>query len=486
MTDKSRKTAYAVLWDVERNGAYSNLALNAHIEREKADNPAFVRELVYGVLENEFLLDWEIGPFLKQPVEKLGLAEKLLLRLGFWQILFSERVPAFAAVNETVNLTKDVAKGRDGFINAVLRNYIRGREALPDAGNGSPEAEGKTFFGQDVIPPVPRLLRPLPDRAADPVRWLSLRYSCREWIVRKWIGEYGEQWTEMMLASSLEAPPVAIRPNRTVVSKETLKAVLEIEKPSLRLTQSAIADNAFVVSGGSVTDTNAYRNGSFSIQEETSVRCVEMLDPRPGETVYDVCAAPGGKTLAIWEAMRCEGTLVACDVNASKLGQIRKEAKRLGLKTPRLIVRNAATGRAPESASSAASAELFLLPESADRVLVDAPCSALGMIARKPEIKLRAPDPDRESLPEKQLAILRESAKLVKPGGTLVYATCTISRTETAGVVEAFLNAQPERKGDGTAGPEWTCVDTAEYIPVRGLGCPDGFYIARLVRKGTL
>ena len=475
MTDRNRKTAYSVLWDVERNGAYSNLALNAHIGREKPDSPAFVRELVYGVLENEYLLDWEIGPFLKQPVEKLGLAEKLLLRLGFWQILFSDSIPAYAAVNGTVDLAKDVAKGREGFVNAVLRNYLRGREALPEEGTET-AGSGETFFGVKVIPPVPRLLRPLPDRAADPVRWLSLRYSCHEWIVTRWLADYDEELVEMMLATSLETPPVAIRPNASVVSKETLKAVLAIEKPSLNLRMSSIADNAFVVSGGSVTDTKAYAEGLFSIQEEPSIRCVEVLDPKPGVTVYDVCAAPGGKTLAIWEMMRCEGTLVACDVNGAKLGRIRKEAKRLGLKTPRLVVRNAATGRAPESALSAASAELFLLPESADRVLVDAPCSALGTIARKPELKLRGPDPEIEGLPAKQLAILAESAKLVRPGGRLVYSTCTVGTAENGNVVRAFLNGAPE----------WECADENQLIPVSGFGGADGFYIACLVRKGTL
>lgn len=470
MTDRNRKTAYSVLWDVERKDAYANLALNARIANGRPENPAFVRELVYGVLENRILLDWEIEPFLRQPFAKLGLAEKILLRLGFWQILFAEKIPPFAAVSETVDLAKDVAKGREGFINAVLRSLLRARETAP---------------------PDALTVRPLPDRGNDPVRHLSVRFSADESIVRLWLRDYGPARTEEMLLASLVTPPVSIRPNGTKMTKGELAGILKKELPALSIRESRIAGNALIVSGGSVLDTEAYRNGLFSVQEETSVRAVEVLGPLPGETVYDVCAAPGGKTLAIAEAMKGKGTLVACDVSGPKLGRIKKEAKRLGLPVPRLLVRNAATGRAPADPASAASAELFLLPESADRVLVDAPCSGLGMLARKPEIKLREPDPDRGSLPEKQLAILRESAKLVKPGGTLVYSTCTVSRAENEGVVRAFLGTnaapEPDEPADPQAErktPEWMLDSEHQYYPAPD--GTDGFYIARLVRKGTL
>ena len=436
MADKNRKCAYQVLWAIEKNGAYSNLALSAAIEKDQPDSPKLVRELVYGVLEQQILLDYTIRKYLKQPISKLGLAEKLVLRLGIWQMDFAGGIPEYAAVKESVDLARKVCRGREGFINGVLRNHGR---------DGAPTEEKPTRVE-------------LPDRSKDGAEYLSVRYSCHRWIVEQWIRDYGEAQAEDMLASSLETPDLVLRTNLMRTSREELKAALEAMGAAVQ--EGNLSPAALHVKGSDLLGTVLFKKGHFSVQDESSMLAVETLDPQPGETVIDICAAPGGKTLYMGERMNNTGSLTACDVHGGKLSLIKREGKRLGVTIPQLKVRDGANPEAPD-----------FLPESADKVLVDAPCSGLGVLRRKPEIKLHEPHEDLAALPVKQAAILANAAPIVKPGGRLVYSTCTVSKAENQQVTAAFLESNPQ----------WEKESELQLLP--GKNGTDGFYICSLRRK---
>ncbi|MBQ3107366.1 MAG: 16S rRNA (cytosine(967)-C(5))-methyltransferase RsmB [Firmicutes bacterium] len=436
MADKNRTCAYQVLWNIEKNGAFSNLALSAAIEKDRPDAPRLVRELVYGVLEQQILLDYTIRKYLKQPVSKLGLAEKIVLRMGIWQMDFANSIPEYAAVKESVDLARKVCRGREGFINGVLRNHGR-------AGAISEERPTRVD---------------LPDRKKDPAEYLSVRYSCRRWIVDQWIGDYGEEQAEEMLKYSLETPDLVVRANLMRTTRAELKAALEALGAAAA--EGNLSPAALHVKGSDLLSTELFKKGHFSVQDESSMLAVETLDPKPGETVIDICAAPGGKTLYMGERMENKGSLTACDVHGGKLSLISREGKRIGVTIPKLKVRDGAAPEAPD-----------FPPESADKVLVDAPCSGLGVLRRKPEIKLHEAHEELAGLPAKQAAILANAAPIVKPGGRLVYSTCTVSKAENQQVTAAFLESHPQ----------WEKETEIQLLP--GKDGTDGFYICSMIRK---
>lgn len=426
--DRNRKTAYYTLLDVESKASFSNLALNHHIITGKPDSPAFVRELVYGVLENKMYLDYMISHYLKTPLEKMKTSDLIVLRMGFYQLKYMDSVPEYAAVNESVVLAKRFCRGRDGFVNGVLRQFVRD--------------------GKEVS---------LPEREADPIRYLSLKYSYEPWIVELWMEQYAPEFAEELLAAGNLTPDLVIRVNRIKASRQELKR--RILSKGFEAKEGHLCKDALHVSGGNLLDGLLYKHGFFSVQDESSMLAIDILDPQPGETVMDVCAAPGGKTLAIGERMQNVGAIISRDIYKRKLAIINKEAERLGIKNI-----ETKTWDATRVDSS--------MIEKADRVLVDAPCSGLGVVRRKPEIKYKKENSEMMELPKKQLAILSASSKYVKPGGVLVYSTCTISAIENQNIIKEFLKKNPTFKKESAL----------QLLP--NINNTDGFFICKM-RKGA-
>ena len=428
--DKNRKTAYFTLMDVESRKSYSNLALNHHIIRWKPDSPAFVRELVYGVLENKKFLDYIIEQYLKTPIAKMRFSDLTILRMGIYQLRYMNSVPEYAAVNESVDMAKKFSKGREGFINGVLRNYLR--------------------TGKDIN---------LPDRSAGIVEYLSLNYSYEPWIVELWLEQFAADFVEELLAAGNITPDLVIRVNTLKTSREDLKRRITLK--GFQASDGLLCDEALHVKGTGLLGGRLYESGMFSVQDESSMLAIKMLDPKPGETIIDVCAAPGGKALAIAEKMRNRGSVTAWDIYKRKLSIIDKDAERLGIDI--ITTRTWDATRVDSS-----------MVEKADRVLVDAPCSGLGVVRRKPEIKYKKLTADLKELPKKQLAILSASAKYVKPGGVLIYCTCTISASENQRVVKEFLKRYPF----------FSKEEALQLLP--NVNNTDGFFICKLRKENRL
>ena len=386
----NRKTAYRVLLEMEKENSYSNIVLNRILVFDNPESPAFVREMVYAVTENRIFIDYAIDRLVTKGIKSVKPQPLCLLRLGICQIEFMNSVPDYAAVSETVKLARRIIPGRDGFINGVLRNYLKMRENFP-----------------------------YPDKEKDAAGYLSVRYSYARWIVEMWLDQYGLDKTEHLLKEGNETPPLFIRTN-------TLKTTTE------KLTEDL-------------------KNAGLSLM------AAELLNPKPGETVVDVCAAPGGKSFAMAEMMKNTGIIYALDIHHHKIDLIDKGAQRLGIDIIRSSVFDSERIRED-------------LRGKGDCVLADVPCTGLGVVRRKPEIKLRDVADRGKSLAQKQLRILKSASAYVKTGGKLLYSTCTLNRLENADVVGEFLRKSRE----------FELVDTKQLLPEKD--GPDGFFMA-LMRK---
>ena len=393
--DNNRKTAYQTLLDVEAKKAYSNIALNHKIAVNKPSTPAFVRELVYGVLERKLTLDYYIDQLLTEGIESLKTPEITILRMGIYQLGYMEKVPEYAAVSECVDLAKKYCKGRAGLINGVLREYQNKKIYLT-----------------------------LPARDEDEVKYLSIKYSYAPWIIELWLKYYSMSFVEQLLEAGNQTPPLTVRANWLKIRKEDLKKAFR--ERGFEVEDGKLAQNALNVKGSKVLNSELYRYGLFTPQDESSMLVSEKIGVKQGDLVMDVCAAPGGKTTAIAERMNNTGKIIASDIYRRKLDLVDKEAKRLGITNI-------------ETRSWDATRVDSTMVKKADKVLVDAPCSGLGVVRRKPEIKYRELSEDIMMMPKKQADILSASSSYVKPGGTLVYSTCTINPEENEKIIDQFL-----------------------------------------------
>ncbi len=428
--DQNRKIAYLTLMDVELKKSYSNIALNHQILCGKPTSTPFIRELVYGVLENKLLLDYVIDHLVDKGISSMKPSDLNILRMGVYQLAKMDSVPEYAAVNESVKLAKRFAKGREGFINGVLRSYIAKKYAIK-----------------------------LPDRSEDEVKYLSIKYSYEPWMISLWMDVYDTDFVEDLLKAGNETPELTIRVNTLRTSKEDLMKALT--QRGFKVKVGEHSPLALHVRGSFLLESEFYNQGLFSVQDEASQMVVEMLDPQAGETIIDVCAAPGGKTLAMAEKMHNIGKLVASDIYKRKLDIIIKESVRLGIS---IIETKTWDSTKVDSA----------LIDKADRVLVDAPCSGLGVVRRKPEIKYKKFGDEIVGLPSKQLAILSASAHYVKPGGVLLYSTCTINPTENDNVVRAFLRVNSS----------FEIEEKTQYYP--NIHGTDGFFICKMKKSSKL
>ena len=442
-----RDAALRALQDVVRGDAYAALALDRRLEEAKLkpEDSRLAASLFYSAVENRLYIEHMLGRFLDQRPEPVV---NDILHIGAAQILFMDRVPDHAAVDEAVKQVRAARReGFSGLVNGVLRNLIRAR----DAGTLS-----------------------LPDRESDPVAWFRARYSISAPAARRLIDAYGIETAEAIAAWTPVRREQTIRPNRLRMDAAAFENWLTAQGFDWR---RGIVPDAYILTGaGSLSAHEGYRQGLFSIQGQSAMLAAQAVQARPGMQILDACAAPGGKTCLMAERMGTSGRVHAWDVHAHRVELIRAAARRLGLENVRPAERDA---RRP--------AESMNL--SMDAVLVDAPCSGLGVIAEKPDIKYRVNAETLAALPAIQRDILDACARAVKVGGRLVYATCTILPDENAAQVRAFLDAHPEFEPDTDDAwlPEALrprlCDGMIQILPHKdGM---EGFFIARLNRKGV-
>lgn len=420
----ARKVAANILLKIEKDGAYSNLAV-AQLLREsglEGVDKAFVSALVYGVLDRKLTLDHLLSSFMKTPIKKTAPLTLQVLRIGLYQIMFMDKVPESAAVNESVKIIKKSRESRNaGFVNAVLRNALRTERLLPE---GNSPAE------------------------------LSIRYSCPVWIVESFIKDYGLDTAVALLEESLMAPPVTVRVNTLKTDAEGLKRQFEAE--GVTACDGSIKGSLHIKNGIDVSGGNSYKKGLFHVQDEASQTVVGILDPKKGERILDICAAPGGKTFTSAIMMENEGQIVACDLYEQRVRLIERSAHRLGIEIIKPMVSDA----------TLFNDELGLF----DGILCDVPCSGLGVIRRKPDIKYK-PVSDLKELCEIQFAIISNAQKYLRSGGRLLYSTCTLRRAENEELVSRFL---AENKGFRKEYEKTFMPHTDKT---------DGFYCALLIKE---
>ncbi len=437
-----RDAALSILLAVDKNQAYSNLLLHQTIEKYKIDakDRGLLTEMTYGTLQHKLTLDYYLEPFIRG---KVDLWVRWLLRLSLYQMEYLTRIPAHAAVNEAVEIAKRRGhKGIASMVNGILRSVLR---------------EG------------------VPSTAAiqNPVERLAVETSHPQWLVERWVESYGFEETAAMLHENNIPPVQTVRVNITRATVAEVLASLEAE--GVKAQQSDMMPECIHLTNGTAARTMAFKEGLITIQDESSMLPANVLAPQPGMKVLDMCAAPGGKTTHIAEKMANEGSILALDLHPHKLDLIEENTARLGLD----IVQTA-----PVDGRKAAD---LLAKESYDAVLVDAPCSGLGVMRRKPDIKYTKREEDLESLQTIQLAILDNAVQVLKSGGRLVYSTCTVDKRENEGTVEAFISAHPEMEREEITNlPEKLLAKQnngmLQVFP-HDFGS-DGFFVASFRKKG--
>ena len=427
---------------VEKDGSYSNIALDKLLAGSSLSgrDKAFCSKLFYGVLENKLLLDYNIAVRSKIPLGEIENAPLVMLRMGLYQIFFADAVSNAAAVNETVGLCREAGFDRAaGFVNGILRTAAKdGTIRLPDPKKGRN-------------------------------KYYSVKYSCPEEIIKLWRQSYGDE----LALSSLEAlsgrPPLCIRVNTLKTTAEKLKASLEASGVGAEYSDKL--SNCLMLTGaGAVEQLAQYREGLFHVQDTASQLCCMMLAPRPDETLLDVCSAPGGKTFTCAELMDGKGRIAACDKYSSRLGLVMSGAERLGISIVEAV------------AGDAAQSEFV----QADKVLCDVPCSGLGIIRRKPELRYKK-ELGLYQLPEIQYAILCNAARFVKSGGYLMYSTRTLNPAENNGNARRFLEAHGDfepaalKLPDGIERKHTETENELTLFPEKN--GTDGFFISLFRRK---
>ena len=439
----AREAAMLALNACQRQGGWSDGALKKQLSAAELSgrDAALATQLCFGVLQNQMLLDFYLSKFSNIPLKRMEGKVVQTLRLGAYQMLFLTRIPHSAAVNSAVALVKAHCKNprAAGMVNGILRSMERSLQNMP------------------VIP------------QGDPVAYLSTLYSHPEWLVKEFILSLGEEETAQLLAADNSQPPTAVMVNTTRTTAETLKAMLEADH--VEAEPHPWLENCLLLSRtGDLERLEAFQQGLFYVQDPASRLSVMAAGAKPGMRVLDCCAAPGGKSFAAAIAMENQGEIVSCDLHPHKKKLIQAGADRLGLT---IITPKTADGKVfrPEWESAF------------DLVLVDAPCSGLGVIRKKPDIRYKDPAPLAD-LPAVQLDILRNAARYVRPGGTLMYSTCTLLYRENGEVVETFLAENKAYKAEAFTlpGPVGLVQSGSVTLWSHRHGT-DGFFISKMRRE---
>lgn len=413
-----RKLAVKALLKINTDFAYSNLTLNSVFKESDASSfeKALATALVYGVLDRKITLDYVLSKFLKTPLKKVAPFTKEVLRTALYQIMFMDKIPDSAAVDEAVKLVKTSKESRNsGFVNAVLRNVLRAENLLP---NG------------------------------DSLEDLSIIYSCPTAIIESFINDYGIENTKKLLGESLKPAEITVRVNTVKTDVQTFSESIGVE------TQTTDMNGGLILKSGIDVSQNAlYKDGLFYVQDLASQKTVSLLNPIPDARVLDMCAAPGGKSFTMALLMQNKGEIVSCDLYEKRVELIEKSAKRLGLDIINPKVSDATVY--DESLGEF------------DYILCDVPCSGLGVIRRKPDIKYKD-FAEFDSLCEIQAKILQNAVKYLKKGGKILYSTCTLRKKENDDIVNNFLGNNKD----------FVCEYSHTFMP--HTDGTDGFYCALL------
>jgi len=402
----AREAAVGVLQEVEEKEAYINLVLNRTLSKLSLTNAerSLLTELSYGVISRLNTLDWVLSLTLTRPLDKLTIPIRNILRMGTYQLLFLERIPDSAAVDESVKLAYRFGhRGVAGLVNAVLRKVIEIKEKLP-----------------------------WPSKIESPDLFLSLRYSYPLWMIRRWINNLGFDEAEAFCSAGNLAPPLTVRANTLRISRSELKRVLAEEGVEAEDCSYAPEGLRLKLSN-KLIDLESFREGLFQVQGESSMLAAPLLNPQPGETVLDLCSAPGGKTVHLGILMQNQGEISACDLYPHRLRLVQDAARRQGIQ---IINLEKIDGRSIPSHRDA----------TFNRVLIDVPCSGLGVIRRKGDLKWRRQPQDIISLSHLQLELLQGAYRALTPGGVLLYSACTVEPEETSDVIEKFLKSEPSAR----------------------------------------
>ncbi len=412
----SRKTALDVVMRIEKEGAFSNIALANALKSSPMSkrDKAFVTCLVQGIIRNDSLLDERIKQFSKEPLEKLPLILKNTLRMGIFQLEFLKEIPPHAVLNTSTSLARTCGhKGLAKFTTAILRSYQR--EYLDGKDNASnPGAEASEVRVISTDPDV-----------------LSKEYSVPPWIIVRWQDHYSESTANAFLEFFRGKPKTVLRVNEQSMTPEGLITILGnngIDCHQSPLVPACLIVDAQGKSRGGVEKFPGYAEGLFTTQDEPSALVSLIVNPQPGETILDLCAAPGGKALHMGELMQNKGRVIAVDKHEKRFKLLRVNRTRLELQNIETVVADGVT---------------YDPAVRVHRALVDAPCSGTGVLNRRPDIKLRRQEEDIQSLANLQFDLLQNAANRLMPGGTLVYATCSLEPEENDGVVDRFVSQNP-------------------------------------------
>ncbi|MGI5997345.1 MAG: 16S rRNA (cytosine(967)-C(5))-methyltransferase RsmB [Lutispora sp.] len=443
----AREEAYLILNNIITKGAYSNIEIRKKLSKSELDklDKALVTEIVNGTLRNLIFIDWVINKFSRIKEERIALNIKNILRCGIYQIMFLDRIPDSAVCNESVELAKKYGNiGSTKFVNGLLRTVARNKDKL-----GHPDKSNL-------------------------VEYLSIKYSHPKWLVELWLNDYGPEFTEELMEGNNKVPPLTIRVNSIKAKKNDVIEALEMA--GITYSESLYNKEAINIRGTSaIEDIDIFKKGYFSVQDESSMLVSKIMDPKPGWMIIDVCSAPGGKATHMAELMNNEGLIISRDIHKHKLDLINKTCNRLGIKIIKTQLFDAQ--KTDENYVG-----------KADGVLVDAPCSGLGLFRRKTDLRWRKRPDDLDELPKLQSRILKSASKYLKPGGVLIYSTCTLNRKENTEVVNDFLANNEDFYLDNIK----SLIPENLYAPDGEKGFlelypnihkTDGFFISRMIKK---
>ena len=419
--DYARELSVKILHDIDENKSYSNIVLDEYLNKNRnklsINDISFISELVYGTVSWKLTLDSIIEMYSNISLRKISKWILSILRIGVYQIVFLDKIPKSAAVNESVNLSKKYGMKSSGFVNAILRKVKK----------------------EDY----------------DKLNDLSKKYSMSTWIIDELKKDYSEEDVENICKASVLRPKTTIRINKLKVSKEDF--IKELQKENIEFEETSIEEFLYLKIKN-ISNLDLYKKGYFTVQDISAGMTAKILNPIPGETILDACSAPGGKTTHLAEIMDNKGEILAWDLYEHRLNLVDQNAKRLGINIIKTQTKDASKKYAE-------------FENCFDKILLDVPCLGLGVIKRKPDIKWQRKKEDIEVIVKLQKQILEACSKYLKPGGSLVYSTCSILKDENERVIDSFIN-----KNDN-----WDMVEEHTILTNEN---QDGFFICKLTKKG--
>lgn len=440
-----RRIAVEILNRIDAEGAFAEPLLDAALSGSKIANPhdrGLLTELVYGTLRMQGRLDWIVGQLYRGDAAALETAVRNILRTGLYQLLLTDRIPPFAAVNEAVRIARDLSPGASGLVNAILRNALRKKDAIV-----------------------------WPDMAKAPEKAIAVLHSHPSWLVRRLLAQFDIEETIAICRANNAIPPFVLRVNTLKTSREHALAALAGAGISAETTLFSVDGIIITSSCPRLRETAPYKEGLIRIQDEASQLIGRIVAPKPGERILDLCAGAGGKTLHLAALMNNRGSITALDLHSERLRMLREEAGRLGVEIVETRTADAAT-------------PMESLRGVFDRVLLDAPCSGLGTLRRNPEIRWRLAPADINRYMQTQKHLLKNAAECVRPGGRLVYSVCTVAPEENEIVIGDFLRNHRDFKLTPPANLPPALIDAQGYFRTSPhLQGMDGFFAALLVRS---